>query len=82
MCAIQRVNGQAIYYQVHPLQYPVQRHCNAAVFFLPSIVVPCVSRMVHHQKDNQPTVGSIGVNMGQQPSGTLSTPCRVHALMN
>ena len=26
------------------------------------------------------TVGSIGVNMGQHPCGTLSTPCRVHAL--
>uniref|UniRef100_A0A4W5RCI8 Syntaxin-binding protein 5-like n=1 Tax=Hucho hucho TaxID=62062 RepID=A0A4W5RCI8_9TELE len=24
------------------------------------------------------TVGSIGVNMGQHPCGTLSTPCRVH----
>ena len=28
------------------------------------------------------TVGSIGVNMGQHPCGMLSTPCRVHALMN
>ena len=28
------------------------------------------------------TVGSIGVNMGQHPCGTLSTPCRVHAQMN
>jgi hypothetical protein len=25
------------------------------------------------------TVGSIGVNMGQHPCGTLLTPCRVHA---
>jgi hypothetical protein len=24
-------------------------------------------------------MGSIGVNMGQHPYGTLSTPCRVHA---
>ena len=28
------------------------------------------------------TVGSIRVNMGQQPCGTLSTPYRVHALTN
>jgi hypothetical protein len=28
------------------------------------------------------TVGSIGVNMGQHPYGTLSTPCRVHTLTN
>ena len=28
------------------------------------------------------TVGSIGVNMGQHPCRTLSTPCRVHALTN
>jgi hypothetical protein len=28
------------------------------------------------------TVGSIGVNMGQYPCGTLSTPCRVHDPMN
>jgi hypothetical protein len=28
------------------------------------------------------TVGSIGVNMGQHPCGMLSTPLRVHVLMN
>jgi hypothetical protein len=28
------------------------------------------------------TVESIGVNVDQHPCGTLSTPCRVHALMN
>ena len=28
------------------------------------------------------TVGSIGVNMGQYPCWTLSTPCRVHARTN
>ena len=28
------------------------------------------------------TVGSIGVKMGQHSCGTLSTPCRVHALTN
>ncbi|CDQ77046.1 unnamed protein product [Oncorhynchus mykiss] len=28
------------------------------------------------------TVGSIGVNMGQHPCGTLSTPCRVHTPTN
>jgi hypothetical protein len=28
------------------------------------------------------TVGSIGVNMGQHPRRTLSTPCRVHATTN
>jgi hypothetical protein len=28
------------------------------------------------------TVGSIGVNMGQHPCGTLSTPCRVLAPTN
>ena len=27
-------------------------------------------------------VVSIGVNMGQHPCGTLSTPCRVHVLIN
>ena len=31
---------------------------------------------------NLTTVGHIGVNMGQHPCGTLSTPCRVHAPMN
>jgi hypothetical protein len=31
---------------------------------------------------NLTTVGSIGVNMGQHPCGTFSTPCRVHALTN
>ena len=31
---------------------------------------------------NLTTVGSIGVNMGQHPCGTLSTPCRVHVLTN
>ena len=36
--------------------------------------------MVHHQKTSSQldtTVGSIGVNMGQHPCGTLSTPCKV-----
>ena len=28
------------------------------------------------------TVGIIGVNTGQHPRGMLSTPCRVHAMMN
>jgi hypothetical protein len=28
------------------------------------------------------TVGSIGVNMGQHPCGTFSTPCRVHVPTN
>jgi hypothetical protein len=31
---------------------------------------------------NLTTMGSIGVNMGQHTSGTLSTPCRVRAHMN
>ena len=31
---------------------------------------------------NLTTVGSIGVNMGQHPCGTLLTPCRVHAPNN
>jgi hypothetical protein len=33
-----------------------------------------------HKPDT--TVGSIGVNMGQHPCGTLLTPCRAHALTN
>ena len=55
------------------------KNCNAAGFFtLDSF--PCVSRMVHHPNDIlysqlDATVGSIGVNMGQHPCGTLLTPC-------
>jgi hypothetical protein len=88
------------------------KNCNAVGFFMLNSFL-CVSRMVHHLKDFQPTlqsnrwatvsqltvqynictqgpikecttshtwVGSIGVNMGQYPCGTLLTPCRVNVL--
>ncbi|CDQ82669.1 unnamed protein product [Oncorhynchus mykiss] len=45
----------------------------------------CISRMGHHPKHIKPTLttmGRIGVNMGQHPCGTLSTPCRVRARTN
>jgi hypothetical protein len=41
--------------------------------------VSCVSTTQRTSRQLDPTVGSIGVNRGQHPCGTLSTPCRVHA---
>ena len=60
------------------------KNCNAAGFFMLNSF-PCASRMVHQPKDISQlytTVGSIGVNIGQHPCGTLSIPCGVHALTN
>ena len=91
MCAIQMVNGQDKIFkslwvgygsrcQVHQF---VSRTATLLFFF--SSTASCVyqewSTTQRPSSQLDTTVGSIGI-MGQHPCGTLSTPCRVHALAN
>ena len=89
MCAIQSVNRQTKYLNAfergmevgarhtgvcHELQ-----HCYTAGFNPRSTVSRVYqewssTQIISSQLDT--TVGSIGVNMGQHPSGMVSTPCR------
>uniref|UniRef100_A0A4W5RNW4 Syntaxin-binding protein 5-like n=1 Tax=Hucho hucho TaxID=62062 RepID=A0A4W5RNW4_9TELE len=67
-------NGELQYYStVTETPYP-----NGKLQYYISCVCQELSTTQRTSSQLDTTVGSIGVNMGQHPCGTLSTPCRVH----
>ena len=92
MCAIQRVNGQDKIFKC--LWTGHGSKCQSHRFVLRTAMLlgfsySTVSRLYQGWSTIQrtssqldPTVGSVGVNMGQSSCGTLSTPSRVRAPTN
>ena len=78
MCAIQRVNGQDKILKCRGVV--VGARCTGLSLSRTAMLLGSTSQWTTSQFDT--TVGSIGVNIGQDPCGILSTPCRVHAPMN